>query len=60
MGHTTFGGLETETCKHYTGDSPFKDTVLPIVFSDRVVSWAALLAGKLAIPFSSLPRQLST
>jgi hypothetical protein len=34
----TVGGLETETCKHCTGDSPFKDTVLLIVSSNRVVS----------------------
>jgi hypothetical protein len=34
----TVGGLETETCKHSTGNSPFKDTVLLIVSSDRVVS----------------------
>ncbi len=29
----TVGGLETETCKHCTGDSPFKDVPTPPVVS---------------------------
>ncbi len=49
--HHTVGGLETETCKHCTGDSPFKDTILLIVFSDRVVSWAACASWKACYPF---------
>jgi hypothetical protein len=48
---STVGGLETETCKHCTGDSPFKDTVLLIVSYDRVVSWAACASWKACYPF---------
>jgi hypothetical protein len=47
----TVGGLETETCKHCTGDSPFKDTVLLIVSSERVVSWAACASWNTCYPF---------
>jgi hypothetical protein len=48
---TTVGGLETETCKHCTGDSPFKDTVLLIVSPERVVSWAACASWNTRYPF---------
>ncbi len=47
----TVGGLETETCKHCTGDSSFKDTILLIVSSDRLVSWAACASWKACYPF---------
>ncbi len=47
----TVGGLETETRKHCIGDSPFKDTVLLIVSSDRVVSWAACASWNACYPF---------
>jgi hypothetical protein len=47
----TVGGLETETRKHCTGDSPFKDTVLLIVSADRVVSWAACASWNACYPF---------
>jgi hypothetical protein len=42
----TVGDLETETFKLCTGDPNSKDTALPIVSSDRVVSWAAYASWK--------------
>jgi hypothetical protein len=47
----TVGGLESETCKHCTGNCPSKDTALPTVFSDRVASWAACAIWKASYPF---------
>ncbi len=46
----TVGGLETETFKLCTGDPTSKDTALPTVSSDRVVSWAAYASWKAFYP----------
>ncbi len=42
----TVGGLETETFKLCIEDPTSKDTALPTVSSDRVVSWAAYASWK--------------
>ncbi len=47
----TVGGLETETCRHCTGNHPSKVTALPIVSSHGVVSWAACASWKACYPF---------